>query len=35
MNRPLFAWSIFGICLLLTTLAVTWLTRSAWEADQA
>ena len=35
MNRPLFAWSIFGICLLATTAAVGWLTHSAWRADQA
>src|SRR5207253_2642215 len=35
MNRPLFAWSIFGICLLAATSAVGWLTLSAWRADQA
>lgn len=35
MNRPLFAWSIFGICLLATTSAVGWLTHSAWRADLA
>lgn len=35
MNRPWFAWSIFGICLLAATSAVGWLTLSAWRADQA
>src|ERR1700716_15790 len=35
MSRPLFAWSIFAICLLATTSAVGWLTQSAWRADQA
>ena len=35
MNRPLFAWSIFGVCLLATTFAVGWLTLSAWRADLA
>src|SRR5437763_17131413 len=35
MNRPLFAWSIFGICLLAATSAVGWLTKSAWRTDQA
>ena len=35
MNRPLFAWFLFGICLLATTSAVGWLTHSAWRADQA
>src|SRR5580765_336647 len=35
MNRPLFAWSIFGACLLAATSAVGWLTLSAWRADQA
>jgi signal transduction histidine kinase len=35
MNRPLFAWSIFGVCLLATTSAVGWLTVSAWRADRA
>jgi len=35
MNRPLFAWSLFAVCLLATTSAVGWLTQSAWRADQA
>jgi signal transduction histidine kinase len=35
MNRPLFAWLIFGICLFSATAAVGWLTQSAWRSDQA
>ncbi|MBI3861018.1 MAG: HAMP domain-containing histidine kinase [Planctomycetia bacterium] len=35
MNRSLFAWSIYAVCLLATTSAVGWLTMSAWQADRA
>jgi signal transduction histidine kinase len=35
MHRPLFAWSLFGICLVAATAAVGWLTLSAWRADRA
>ncbi|MDB5389540.1 MAG: Sensor histidine kinase [Planctomycetaceae bacterium] len=35
MRRPVFAWLIFGVCLLSATAAVGWLTQLAWRSDQA
>lgn len=35
MNRPLFPWAVYAICLVVTFTAVGWLTQSAWQADQA
>lgn len=35
MNRPLFAWSLFAVCLVATSSAVGWLTLSAWRSDRS
>jgi two-component sensor histidine kinase len=35
MNRPVFIWIVFGLCLALLLAAMTWLSRTALRLDRA